>query len=125
MSRASDSANALVTGCLTLLELNGVFCWRTNNAPSPVTRGGQVVAFRKVGMKGVADILGVLPGGRLIAVECKYGSGRLSPEQKLFRDRVTKQGGLFVEARSVADVAEALGGENNGFGVTTRKRLSS
>lgn len=108
MSRASQAANALVDGCLRLLTVRGVFAWRTNNAPSPVTRGGAVVAFRRVGMRGVADILGVLPGGRFVAVECKYGSGRLSPEQRLFRDRVTAAGGLFVEARSVEDVDAAL-----------------
>lgn len=112
MSRSSEAANALVLGCLRLLLMRGAFAWRTNNAPSPVTRGGAVVAFRRVAMRGVADILGVLPGGQFIAVECKYGSGQLSPEQRTFADRVREMGGLFVLARSVEDVDNALEGRD-------------
>jgi hypothetical protein len=35
-------------------------------------------------------------------VECKSGSGKLEPEQKLFRDDVTKAGAFYIEAHDSA-----------------------
>ena len=44
--------------CLDWLYANGIFCWRQNQAAVPLPGGG----FRKFnGLRGVSDILGVLP----------------------------------------------------------------
>ena len=53
---------------------------------------------------GVSDILGILPGGRLLAVEVKTNRGRVSPLQQLFLDAINRYGGLGFVARSVEDV---------------------
>jgi hypothetical protein len=60
------------------------------------------------GLKGSSDILGLLPGGRFLAVECKAPDGRLSPEQRQFLADIKAQGGLAVVARSYRDIEEAL-----------------
>ena len=60
-------------------------------------------------IKGVADILGVLPNGRALAIELKSATGRLTPEQKSFLERVNASGGLAFMARSIEDVKGALG----------------
>lgn len=105
----SRAANSLVAGCMAYLMHRRIFAWRQNNAPVPVRRGSQIVALRPVMRKGVPDILGVLaPGGRLLAVECKHGSGRLSDDQREFRDEVERAGGLYVEAHDVTALARAL-----------------
>lgn len=59
-------------------------------------------------IRGVADILGVLRGGRLLAIEVKAEKGRLSPEQKLFLDQVNAAGGKAFVARSIEDVEREL-----------------
>lgn len=55
-------------------------------------------------IKGVSDILGVLPGGRILAIEVKTPVGRVSPEQRIFIDMVNDDGGVAFVARSIADV---------------------
>lgn len=48
--------------------------------------------------------------GQFIAIETKFGrDGRLSKEQEAFRDMVLNLGGIYIEARSVADVLDILG----------------
>jgi len=93
---------------------NGVFrgicAWRSNNAgvrrTDPKT-GRQWHQF--TGLKGVADILGVLaPSGRLLAIECKRPGGKLSPEQEQFLDVIRQAGGLACVVRSVDELAKAL-----------------
>jgi len=66
--------------------------------------------------KGSADIIGILcmgdalgPGqdcGRFVALEAKTGTGRVSPEQKLFIELVRKRGG-FAATFSTVDEARA------------------
>jgi hypothetical protein len=48
-----------------------------------------------------------MPGGRFLGVECKGARGRLSPEQKAFGEAVAERGGVYVVARSVADLEGA------------------
>ena len=66
------------------------------------------ISRTKYRLKGVADILGLLPTGKFIAIEVKTKSGRLTPEQEVFLDRVSENGGIAFVARSVDDVRCAL-----------------
>jgi hypothetical protein len=54
---------------------------------------------RKIGIVGEADIQGIMPGGRAIAVEVKTGSQKQTPEQKAWMKRFMELGGKFVLAR--------------------------
>jgi hypothetical protein len=51
-------------------------------------------------MKGSADILGCLPGGKFLAVETKAPAGRLSPEQLEFLEKIRGIGGVAIVAHS-------------------------
>lgn len=55
-------------------------------------------------MKGVGDILGVLPDGRFLSVECKSSTGKASPEQILFIKRCSLLGGLCMVVRSLDEL---------------------
>lgn len=57
---------------------------------------------------GMADILGVLPGGRFLAIECKAEAGKASELQLDFMASVNAVGGLAFVARSVEDVQRAI-----------------
>ena len=87
---------------LILIKLSqlGAMVW---NNPTGVfyTRTGQPV---KVGTPGAADIIGVTARGQALAVEVKTGTGRLSPEQKKWRDVFCAHGGIHIEARKIEDV---------------------
>ena len=93
----------LVRACLAYLDAVGVFAWRNN---SGATRIGD--RFIRFGRRGSADILGVLGGGRILAIECKVGRGRTTPEQDEFLSSISSRGGLAFVARSVEDVVDQI-----------------
>lgn len=64
--------------------------------------------FVRFGHKGSADILGIMMGGRFLAIEVKTGRAVQTVEQQTYQRIVEMMGGLYVLARSVEDVAEAL-----------------
>jgi hypothetical protein len=65
--------------------------------------------FLRFGKVGSSDILGCLPGGRLLCIECKAPDrGRLSPEQKQFIADVQKLGALALVVRGWQELDAAL-----------------
>jgi len=96
--------------CSYLTRLN-IFFWLHDSVGifDPKTK-----RFRKnhspYRIKGVSDILGILPNGRLLAIELKSATGRLTPEQKHFLEQVNARGGLAFMARSIDDVKVGLNG---------------
>ena len=107
MSRRT-AESAVLRACLDYLQLRGICHWRANQIPAPVNDGK---GFRRFwGLRGVSDICGVLPGGRFLACECKSATGKLTPHQRLFLQRVNELGGLGVVVRDVKELAEALEG---------------
>ena len=100
------SETALVKACLEYLRLIGCYVWR-NNTGMLYNKVGRPVAFGKVGS---SDILGILPGGRFLAVECKIGRNPLSRSQQTFLDEVGRTGGLAIVVRdSVDSLVDRLG----------------
>lgn len=57
---------------------------------------------------GTSDKTVCLPGGAFCAVECKAGKNGLSEAQERYQARVERLGGLYIVARSAADVRVAL-----------------
>ena len=113
MNRESD----VLAACLRYLTLRGVFAWRQNQGAIPLKGGG----YRKfVGLRGVADILGILPQqvdlpdegrvrfGNLLAVEVKRPGEKPRPDQGAFLDRVNELGGVGVCVHSVRELEERL-----------------
>ena len=66
----------VLTGCLKYLETRGIYHWRNSTGAVRIAPG----RFMRFGKVGSSDILGILPGGRLLCVECKAPDWRLSPE---------------------------------------------
>lgn len=111
---------------LDYLQLKGVWAW---NNPS----GGAFIPFEKktpdvfhveqsakpgghflkFGKEGSPDIVGVLPGGKFLGVEAKAskedGTAKRRRElQDAFGLEITRRGGVYIRAKSVEDVMEAL-----------------
>jgi hypothetical protein len=104
----APTETVLVRACLDYLCLKGILAWRTNNTGVYDPTHKRFRAFR--GLKGVSDILGILDGGRLLAIETKSATGRLSADQKWFLDEVARRGGLALVVWGVKELAEALDG---------------
>lgn len=84
------------------------FFWTNNNVGIYDPASG---VYRKNksphSIKGVSDILGLL-NGRFIAIEVKSRLGKLTPEQRIFIDKINVSGGLAFVARSINDVERGL-----------------
>jgi len=90
--------------CLRYLERRGLFAW---NNPSGCVRAAPD-RWIHFGKKGSADIIGILPDGKFLAIETKSKNVRLTPEQKEFLNKVRGLGGVAIAARSFQELDEAL-----------------
>ena len=79
--------------------------WRSNTG---VARMGprRIVRF---GVPGQADLTGILPRGVRLEIEVKTNAGQQTPEQKNYQRIIERFGGVYVLARSVDDVWDAIG----------------
>lgn len=105
---------------LILLALSEAGCkvWRCETAGVWVGRvihrtGGSVTLadarMIQAGLtKGGADIIGIAPDGRFLAVEVKTETGRIRPEQEVFLQVARKAGGIAGIARSVEQALDLL-----------------
>ena len=95
----------ILSGCLRYLNRAGIFHWRNNVGAVRVSMN-RWVSF---GLKGSSDILAVLPpAGRILCIECKSKTGRLSPEQEQFIGDITRLGGLAVVVRDWRELDTVL-----------------
>jgi hypothetical protein len=90
---------ALARAMLAVTKAGGR-AWRTEVGLFRDMRGHK----HMIGVKGMADILGLCPGGRALAVEVKTGRGVQTTEQLAFARMFAGMGGLFVLARYADDV---------------------
>jgi hypothetical protein len=102
MKAATESS--ILAAVRQYLVLRGIFHWRANQGAIPCEGG-----YRRFnGMRGVSDLLGVLPGGRLLAIEVKRPGERPTPEQRAFLDTVTQLGGMAILVCSVEQLQASL-----------------
>src|SRR4051812_32716276 len=115
--RLTSKETDLVRACLDWLALHRVLAWRMNNTGGfdPVKK-----VFRSFhGLKGVSDILGVLPraaevgGARLtigafLAVETKRPGERPRADQEAFLASVRDRGGVGLCVHSLDELAEGM-----------------
>lgn len=94
---------------LHYLVMMGFYVWRAQSGGVFNPRTGGFRLNRGVGrINGVADILGILPSGRFLAIEVKSKKGQLRPCQEEFLENIRKRSGLAFVARSVEDVQREL-----------------
>ena len=94
---------ALVHDILAYLRLRGVPATRCQSGHLNI--GGHWI---NLGEPGWPDIIGCLPGGRFLAVECKRPGQKLTREQERRLEELTVAGAQWVVATCLADVEQAL-----------------
>jgi hypothetical protein len=90
---------------MAYLKANRIYSWRQNTGGVPL---GDGKGFRPAATRGVPDIIGILPGGRMLAIEVKSEKGRITPEQESFLDEINRNGGVAFVARSLDHVVSTL-----------------
>jgi hypothetical protein len=86
--------------------------WRNNTGVGRTLSGQRVIRF---GLVGSADLLGILRGGRFLAVEVKTAKGRQSEAQRNFQRMIESMGGIYVLARDVQTVVDVIDEETGGI----------
>jgi hypothetical protein len=67
---------------LDYLRLKKVVCWK-NRSVGIMKPDGRYIPV-PAAEKGVSDIVGCMPGGRMVAIEVKRPGGHVSPDQQNF-----------------------------------------
>lgn len=103
-----------------MLALSDAGCtvWRNETAGAwmgkQIHRQGDQVTLTNARMMtfglcvGSADVIGISPGGRFLAVEVKTPNGRPTKEQLRFVEAVKNAGGIAGIARSVEEALELI-----------------
>lgn len=99
-----EKENVVLKQCLEYLKLNKIYCWRNNVGSAKI--GNRFISF---GLVGSSDILGILPNGQFLAVECKREKGgHLSDKQKEFINKINENGGFAICVNSLYDLESKL-----------------
>ena len=96
MSKPAIPESAILKSCLARLDALGAFVWRQNQGAMTGEHKGKRRFMRFAGADGISDIIGVLPDGRMIAVECKRPGGKATVRQRAFLQRVAACGGCAI-----------------------------
>lgn len=91
---------------LAYLKLRKIMAWRNQTTGIYDTKRKTFRANQT--MKGVPDILGILPNGQFLGIEVKRPGGKLSAEQQMFGAYARLAGAKCFVATSVKEVAEQL-----------------
>ena len=100
----------LLVDALDWLFSHGVAAWRNNSGAvfirNPLTGKTRMV---RMGIKGSADILGILPGsGKFLAAEAKVKRNRATKAQHEFLDAVRRAGGVAFVFRNLKELEQGI-----------------
>ena len=100
----------LVRAIMHYLAVRGVMASRINSGGIRAAYKGKARFFRFNSTPGMSDIIGLVPGGRFIAIEAKVKPNKPTADQLAFLEAVRSSGGIGIVAYSVEDVEAALAG---------------
>lgn len=93
MKKKGKLEHEIQNECLDVLNLFGIYHWRQNTGAFRTSSG----SYFRSSMPGISDILGIMPDGRLLAIECKREIGGIvSQDQKAFLEAVSRNHGLAI-----------------------------
>ena len=96
---------------LEYLNLVGIFSWKhENGAVYDPTRKQFRLSHSKFKFKGISDIIGIVPTGRLIALEVKRPDTikKVTADQLLFGEKIRNSGGIFGVVCCLKDAQDIL-----------------
>lgn len=110
LTRADAKEAQILSSILQALNFYPNVVWHARlNSGAYAVGEGKARRFIRFGFPGCPDILGMLRGGRMLCIEVKSPTGKLSDHQAQFLDMVAKNGGCAFVARSIDDLKQHLG----------------
>jgi len=94
-----SAANELTNNVIDFIYRQGGYAWRSSSVGVFDTKR---MHFRAAAKKGVSDVLACFRG-RLIAVEIKIGTDKLSDEQTGFMRNIEHAGGIALVVTNFED----------------------
>lgn len=90
------------------LQAKRHFFWRNNSTGVQRTTadGKQFWTTNKYSIKGGPDIIVITDGGYAVFLECKRPSGRLSPDQELFKRKCEVLGAEYYRITNIDQLIE-------------------
>ena len=86
---------------LKYLAYCGIFAWNNRNVGVWNAKYQKYIPSQ---IKGISDIIGILPDGRFLAIEVKREGNKLTEWQKRFLNEINMRKGVGIVAYSVEDV---------------------
>lgn len=110
-SISSPKEKDIENSILAYLSMVNIFAWKVQSTGlfDPVSK-----RFRrsnnKYHIRGISDILGILEGGKMLAIEVKTPKtkNRTTDDQKFFLNEINRNGGIGFVATSIDDVRTQL-----------------
>lgn len=93
----------LIRGCLDWCRAQGLFVWRNNTGTFQM--GNRWLKFSIV---GAPDIIGLLPSGKFLGIECKVHPNKQTDTQKDFERRIVANKGCYLIVYSAYELANKL-----------------
>lgn len=93
----------MVKSCLEYLEHKGIFAWRNNSGG--FKKGKHFIRF---GAVGSPDILGIMPNGQALCIECKVGKNVTSEAQMNWLSVAKKQGALVLIVYTIDELINSI-----------------
>jgi len=101
----AEKESDILRTCLKYLQIvRRWMVWRNQTGALPAV-GGRFIRFGQVGS---ADILGVLPAGRALAVETKRPGNKPTSHQAAWLAEFSRAGGLALVVTSLDDLRRQL-----------------
>ena len=96
----------LQTDIIEMIRWRGGVATRVNSGSAIFKRGGQTQVIKGAD-KGTSDIIACYQS-RYLAIECKCGKNKPTPEQVEFGKTVNRAGGIFLVAYTLEEVEAEL-----------------
>ena len=101
---AGTKEDVVLKGCLEYLKATGYFVWRNNVCCAKIGK-----RYMRFGLAGSSDIIGIMPDGRFLAVECKREKGGVLTERQIsFLTKINLNGGVGICVKSVEELITKL-----------------
>lgn len=100
------SESEILSSIIKYLYLKGIFVTRMHT--QGVWDQNRKILRKNQSMKGVSDLIGLLPNGKFLAIEVKTEKGIVSSDQKAYLDSINKNNGIGIIARSLKDVEDFI-----------------
>jgi len=105
--RKPPSEAEIQSAIMKALRLHPAVAWVGRyNSGGMYNQQDAYIAFNSV--PGQSDLMGMLKGGLLFALEVKAPGGKLTPLQKGFIERVQKGGGIAAVVTSIDEALDAI-----------------